>query len=584
MNGTKASKGRNYSTSSSSSGISRRGRTPRGGNTSKTSKTAGKTGKTKKKKKLMIPGYNILNILGQGTFATVYKGTPTGSCSVHQEKKKASTSSSTTQSTPTTSSSSSSSSSSTSSQGDTSTCSSSNSSSSSSSSSNVLYDTSLYSEVALKVFTKRDSIQTGLREIKCMRMFYNAAGQTRKTTNIVLNTKHYYKTQNKFHNKLHKSFQQHKSQKTSSSKTDSDAYSDDDDFEDQGEETTLTELTELTELNDESYGTLNLDCYNIALQSIGRLLQCLEIPNMYDLNSSSSSSSSLLCLTYELCGETLSSQLYSMKGEFYKSERIYKVTQNILHQHLFENNFKLLKILMKTILEVLLLLDDCGIFHCDLKPENILIVYDSIHQRFLSIKIIDFGSSVDVHNIIHFDTITTTADSSLSEQRGGKIKIDELPNATTPEYVSPELLGAREGTFGQNGTMTLDYNINPDMWALGSIFLEIVSGFPLWFPYKSRIPRQDSESRMSKDFWMMKGGLLAVSSREPFAILRKQKYISENMKSVLCKCPGRGLSRDTLAMHFLSEMFQIDVKERVRPEEQLRHPWLEGIVLKELKK
>ncbi len=96
------------------------------------------------------------------------------------------------------------------------------------------------------------------------------------------------------------------------------------------------------------------------------------------------------------------------------------------------------------------------------------------------------------------------------------------------------------------------------------------SGFPLWFPYKSRVPREGR-----KDFWM-KGGLLAVGARESSAICRKQAQISMNVADALKKCPGRGLSKDLVAMHFLSEMLTLDVHQRVRPAEQLEHPWLEN--------
>jgi serine/threonine protein kinase len=103
--------------------------------------------------------------------------------------------------------------------------------------------------------------------------------------------------------------------------------------------------------------------------------------------------------------------------------------------------------------------------------------------------------------------------------------------------------------------------------------LEIVAGFPLWFPYKSRVPREGR-----KDFWV-KGGLLAVGAREPFAICRKQTQIADNVAESLKTCPGRGLSKDTTAMHFLSEMLTVDPHQRVRPADQLEHPWLEGVVV-----
>ena len=54
----------------------------------------------------------------------------------------------------------------------------------------------------------------------------------------------------------------------------------------------------------------------------------------------------------------------------------------------------------------------------------------------------------------------------------------------------------------------------------------------------------------------------------------KQAQIAENVTEALKKCPGRGLSKDAVAMHFLSEMLILDPHERVRPVEHLAHPWL----------
>ena len=159
--------------------------------------------------------------------------------------------------------------------------------------------------------------------------------------------------------------------------------------------------------------------HSIAMSSIGALLGCLECP------------SGALALTYELCGQTLSSLLFAIRGTFIKSERVYKVTQGVLHADLFAHNASLLKTLMKILLEVLLLFDDCGLLHCDIKPDNILIDYDSEQHIFRSIKVIDFGSSVDIQHIVDLK---------------GNIKTSQLPTSTTPEYLAPELLHAREGT------------------------------------------------------------------------------------------------------------------------------------------
>jgi serine/threonine protein kinase len=417
------------------------------GNTSRMKKSKSNQHKSVLSNKPKVPGYTILGQLGEGAFATVYRA----------------------QISP-------------------------------SNSKTVLYNTRSHNQVALKLFENKESIKTGIHEIKTMRRWFDGAGRPRESMPIVTSRRASY------------------SCKTSDEHKDRDYSAHEED----------------------EMGILDLTQHGAAMESICKLLGCFEC-------------NTGLALAYELCGATLSSQLWTMKGEFFKGERVYKVTQGVLHRDFFFNDSKLLKILVKTLLEVLLLLDDCGLLHCDIKPDNILIEYDEEHQMFQSIKLIDFGSSVDIQQIVDLN---------------GNISTMHLPTSTTPEYLSPELLHAREGTYGQCGGMTVDDCINPDMWALGSVMLEIVSGFPLWFPYKSRIPREGR-----KDFWM-KGGLLAVGAREPSVICRKQAQIAENVTEALKKCPGRGLSKDAVAMHFLSEMLILDPHERVRPVEHLAHPWL----------
>ena len=438
---------RRSSSSSSSSSAS----TPRKSSSSSSASTP---------RKPDVPGYKLIDKLGEGAFATVWRASLSSS-----------------------------------------------SSPSSSSSSCPLYDKVKYSQVAIKVFRTKKSVQTGVKEIQVMRRWYDGGGRERTTCPVV----------------------------TQSQRDRAGTKKDD------------VEGNSKKENDDEvEMGMLDLKYHHVALRSIGRLLECREFQ------------SGALALMYELCGRTLSSQLWTMKGEFHKGERVYVVRQGDLYHDFFINDSQLLKILIKTLLEVLLLLDDCGLLHCDIKPDNILVDYDAKQHVFRSIKLIDFGSSVNVHDVV--DT-------------AGNIATSQLPCSTTPEYLAPELLHAREGTYGQHGDLTPNDCINPDMWALGSVMLEIVAGFPLWFPYKSRVPREGK-----KDMWV-KGGLLAVGAREPFAICRKQTHIAENVAESLKAYPGRGLSKDVTAMHFLTEMLTVDPHQRVRPADQLEHPWLEGVVV-----
>lgn len=100
-----------------------------------------------------------------------------------------------------------------------------------------------------------------------------------------------------------------------------------------------------------------------------------------------------LWLIYELCpGKTMNEQLFDVKGEFYKGERIYMVHHGHFY-HALRNNILFLKEFLIRMVDALNLFAKLSIVHADLKPDNILIDYDSENETILSLKIIDLGSS-----------------------------------------------------------------------------------------------------------------------------------------------------------------------------------------------
>ena len=60
-----------------------------------------------------------------------------------------------------------------------------------------------------------------------------------------------------------------------------------------------------------------------------------------------------------------------------------------------------------------------------------------------------------------------------------------------------------------------------DMWSLGSILLEVLSGFPLWLSLKSRILGLDGRS-------IVNFGLFGVAGRDNTKILNKQSQLLGN--------------------------------------------------------
>ena len=96
---------------------------------------------------------------------------------------------------------------------------------------------------------------------------------------------------------------------------------------------------------------------------------------------------------YELCaGRTMNEHLFTVKGEFYKGERIYMVHHGQLY-HDIRDNTNLLRDFLFKICGVLSLFARLGVVHADLKPDNILIDYDSQRQEIVEMKLIDLGSS-----------------------------------------------------------------------------------------------------------------------------------------------------------------------------------------------
>lgn len=57
-----------------------------------------------------------------------------------------------------------------------------------------------------------------------------------------------------------------------------------------------------------------------------------------------------------------------------------------------------------------------------------------------------------------------------------------------------------------------------DVWSLGSILLEILSGFPLWLSLKSRVKSLDGRS-------IINYGIFGVAGRDNGKILQKQNQI-----------------------------------------------------------
>ena len=87
---------------------------------------------------------------------------------------------------------------------------------------------------------------------------------------------------------------------------------------------------------------------------------------------------------------------------------------------------------------------------------------------------------------------------------GSAFSFDSPSNiqASTPEYLAPEVLEYLENRAQNtqaNGTNSTNLckKLRPwsyDIWSLGAILLEILTGFPLWLSLKGRITTQSGKS------------------------------------------------------------------------------------------
>lgn len=98
---------------------------------------------------------------------------------------------------------------------------------------------------------------------------------------------------------------------------------------------------------------------------------------------------------------------------------------------------------------------------------------------------------------------------------------------TTPEYMAPEALKMMELKKGR-GTETemidLENSVRPwslDMWSVGAIFLEILTGFPMWLGLKGRTV----SGRRS----IQSTGVFSAPGRDPSKIMLKQRNFVLNL-------------------------------------------------------
>lgn len=210
-----------------------------------------------------------------------------------------------------------------------------------------------------------------------------------------------------------------------------------------------------------------------------------------------------------------------------------------LYEFLRLNNFQgislsLIKCFVKQLLIALDHTRSLQIVHCDLKPENVLLV----NPKKATIKLIDFGSSCFLPEKLH-----TYIQSRF--------------------YRAPEII------------LGVPYTCAIDVWSLGCIIVELVTGQPLWpgdcekdqllhiISYFGMPPPELMKNACRKSLFFEEDKLKTFKLSNGIAL----QPGSKNLQTVI-------KSNDKDFLDFLNMCFDWIPEKRLLPSDGLSHPWI----------
>ncbi|KAI5054946.1 hypothetical protein GOP47_0030091 [Adiantum capillus-veneris] len=185
------------------------------------------------------------------------------------------------------------------------------------------------------------------------------------------------------------------------------------------------------------------------------------------------------------------------------------------------------------LLRALKFIHSANIFHRDLKPKNVLANSDC------KLKLCDFGLA----------RVTLTGSSSA---------IFWTDYVATRWYRAPELCGS----------FYAKYTTAMDIWSIGCIFAELLTGKPL-FPGKNVVHQLDLIT-----------DLLGTPSTEFISGIRNDKakrYLSNMRRKQPARFREKFPSVDPSALRILQRLLAFDAKDRPTAEEALSDPYFEGL-------
>lgn len=224
------------------------------------------------------------------------------------------------------------------------------------------------------------------------------------------------------------------------------------------------------------------------------------------------------------------------RREFKDIYVVFELMESDLHQVIKANDDLTLEhyqFFLYQLLRGLKYIHTANVFHRDLKPKNILANADC------KLKICDFGLARVAFN----DTPTA---------------IFWTDYVATRWYRAPELCGS----FFSKYTPAID------IWSIGCIFAEILTGKPL-FPGKNVVHQLDLMTDM-----------LGTPSAEAIARVRNEKarrYLSSMRKKKPIPFSQKFPNADPLALRLLERMLAFEPKDRPTAEEALADPYFRGL-------
>ena len=200
-------------------------------------------------------------------------------------------------------------------------------------------------------------------------------------------------------------------------------------------------------------------------------------------------------------------------------------------------SLKLIRRFTKQMLGSLCLLEEQNVIHCDLKPENILLA----HPLHSEIKVIDFGSSC-----FEKEKVYTYIQSRF--------------------YRSPEVI------------LGMNYGIPIDMWSLGCIMAELLTGYPI-FPGENESEQLacimevfgppekhliEKSTRKKVFFDSVGKPRITVSSKG-----KRRRPSSKTLQQAL-KCD------DEAFVDFIARCLRWDPDRRLKPHDAMSHEFITG--------